>query len=370
MFLINHDLKAIYIRTPNCANNFICTILNKYYGFKLFEMVTRDDISDFFDNDEHLINSIEYYRAAVFSIRKHGVLRYMLDHEDNNILQNMTEEKWNSYYKFTFVRNPYEKLYACYQKLKTHTRQDDNESNYVSFKSFLDNKDLVGNLSYFSSFIQQYDHLLNYSNQLNMQYIGYLNDVNCDLFHILTHLGVTKMVHLENSEETNFYSNKFHDYKDHYDQECAEKVIQLFSDDFACFGFPRDLEPVIEKPKDTVTNLYLDYKMNLLNNKNITRDLLSLKGFTENFFTNIDIIYNITSENNFMREQKEGILSRIDGLCQRISSNKTIRQAHDLDSYLCIKNDFTFHCEKCSEFTCYNSIARDAHLYFCNKIKD
>lgn len=376
MFLINHDLKAIYIWTPECANNFISFILVKYYGFKQFEKVNRDDISDFFDNDEHLINSIEYYRSRVFSIRKHGILRYMLDHEDNNTLQNMTEEKWKDYYKFTFVRNPYEKIISCYHDLKLNIRPDDNESNYVSFQAFLDNKDQVGNVSFFNTFIKQYEHVLDYSNQLNMQYIGSSNDVNRDLLHILSYLGVNKMTHLENSDETNFYINQFDNFIDYYDQESLDKVNELFSDDFACFGFPKILDidefktfykPIQDRPLNNIDDLYLDSKMHILNNEKLSQGLTILREYTTNFFTNIDIIYNITSENNFLTEQKQGVLSRIERLERRLSLNKTIKHTHENDGSMSIINDFVFHCDQCCQFTCYTSTAKDAHLFFCKR---
>jgi hypothetical protein len=75
-----------------------------------------------------------------------------------------------------------------------------------------------------------------------MQYIGRLDDVNRDLLHILSYLGVNKMTHLENSDETNFYINQFDNFIDYYDQECLDKVNELFSDDFACFRFLKILD--------------------------------------------------------------------------------------------------------------------------------
>ena len=78
MIYINHELKAIYIRTPKTGGKFISNILEEYYGFVNSNYI-RNDISDFFDEDDGLINSLELYEGRVYSIRKNGVLRYYLE---------------------------------------------------------------------------------------------------------------------------------------------------------------------------------------------------------------------------------------------------------------------------------------------------
>jgi len=69
MIFINHHLKAIYIRTPRSGGKYVSYILKTFYGFKEIEYV-RDDVSDFFYNDDDLTSSVELYGTQVFSIKK------------------------------------------------------------------------------------------------------------------------------------------------------------------------------------------------------------------------------------------------------------------------------------------------------------
>ena len=265
MILINHDLKAIYIQIPKCGENYICDILTNFYNFEVFMKITRDDIVDFFDNDEQLINSLEFYNSNMKSIRKMGFLRYALNNEDSDNLQNMDSDKWKEYYKFTFVRNPYEKFYSILSCYKNKKFNDDVNSFHSDKNLLLENKELCSNYMYCMTFINQYEHLLDYTDNLNMQFIGSVEYLDRDLLIILNQLGVKDVRHfqyLEQNNKNSFYYNNFSEFNSFYDNEILNKINELFKTDFDCFGYKmiNDILRIDQKPVCT------DIESNDINN--------------------------------------------------------------------------------------------------------
>ena len=157
MCSINHDLKAIFVHVPKNGGLYIQNILEKYYNFKTIYFTRSDHY--LFDSDDNKDYNIENYKNisnGFINIKKQGVFRYYSTSNEFNQQAQMDENKWNSYYKFTFVRNPYSK---CVSAFKYIVKDEE-----VSFDDFLDKKDIVNNYIYTHSYISQYEHLLNKEN--------------------------------------------------------------------------------------------------------------------------------------------------------------------------------------------------------------
>ena len=239
MIYINHELKAIYVRTPRSGGKYISHILVQFYNFKEIEYI-RDDISDFFDNDDALTASVEYFSTKIFSIKKKGIIRYILDETDDFSHLPITREQWNSYYKFSFVSDPYYKLISSYLLCNETLFPDDKtRDHYSSVKSFLENKDTISNLAFFTSFIPQFDHLLDHNNDIKMQYIGNMETIDNELTIILNHLGIKTMRHMEVENLNESFHHQFEcrlkNVSSYFDEETLEKTNEYFKHDFECF---------------------------------------------------------------------------------------------------------------------------------------
>ena len=99
MFLINHELKAIYIPTPKCASSYLRYILITYYGFKQYAFPFNNTYSNKF-----LINLIH-------AIKNKPLVKFYID---ERISTTITIEQFYNYKKFTFLRNPYDRFISSY----------------------------------------------------------------------------------------------------------------------------------------------------------------------------------------------------------------------------------------------------------------
>ena len=84
----------------------------------------------------------------------------------------LNDEKWGSYFKFTFIRDPYKKFLSAFQYLKlnhntvpTHCEQ----YCYANLRAFFDFRTMINNYGYFHSYITQNDHLMDTKLNINMK---------------------------------------------------------------------------------------------------------------------------------------------------------------------------------------------------------
>jgi hypothetical protein len=252
MCSINHELKAIYIHIPKNGGLYIEDILTKYYGFRTLYF-TRNDHEEFIDQ----FNNFDPNKLlnGFIKIRKKGILRYFSTSKEHNEKTLMDEEKWNSYYKFTFVRNPYSKLVSAYQYLV----QDE----AFHFEKFIENMDSLNNYIYTHAFISQYEHLLNANNEIKLDFIGRFENLNEDLITVLTNLGIKKIKHGDYINKNIIIngSKKKVDYITYYNENLIKIVNYLFDKDFETFNYSKcssieELEKLKIKPRISNEELY------------------------------------------------------------------------------------------------------------------
>jgi hypothetical protein len=249
MCSINHDLKAIFIHIPKNGGCYIENILKKYYGFKLDYEIKANNYG-FVENGNNPFIPSENY----------GVLKYYINSETIKNKYDIKDDIWNSYYKFTFVRNPYIKIISAYEYLKEQYNyssyyKKNEEVDFPSFLDFFENQktgfdnSLYKNCRelfyyhYYHSFIRQYEHLLNNDGDLNIDYIGRYENINDDLINVLKNLGVQNCYsHIHelffNDNRIN-KSEKNEDIDYYYNKQTLEIVNDYFKGDFILFKYDR-----------------------------------------------------------------------------------------------------------------------------------
>ena len=110
MCSINHDLKAVFIHVHKTGGTYISYMLHKYYGFKNYYLRRPD-------HDNFCFNKIKKTKFINYENRVHGVLVYFKTSPHLNKKMNMTPQKWDSYYKFCFIRNPYDKIVSAWNHI-------------------------------------------------------------------------------------------------------------------------------------------------------------------------------------------------------------------------------------------------------------
>jgi Sulfotransferase family len=232
MCTVNHDLKAIYIHIPKTGGYYVEETLIKYYGFKRDYSIKPNHYGFMLDMDDPLL-----------PIENRGAFRYCT----NNSTM-FPSHIWNSYYKFTFVRNPYPRIISAYEFLKG------NYNGNIKFPSFKELLIIQNNgfntplyqdrnllpYHYYHLFITQTDHLIDNSGNISIDFIGRNESLNEDLINVLQTIGVSNpFKHIEQVKR-NVFLNKTEKLELEYyiDEDILHFVNDYFKLDFNYFNYP------------------------------------------------------------------------------------------------------------------------------------
>jgi hypothetical protein len=271
MVSINHDLKAIFIHLPKNGGSSISSILHNHYGFDGIRAYRTDHCE--FNEDVHNIKLENYEQIdstlhkrfvkvhATYNIRRRGIIRYFRQEnlkEGSSVRKKgertkifylrkkfskvddviITDEMWKTYFKFVFIRNPYDRVISGW---KFSTRGMPIRPKLIDF---MRNKNKVTNVAYSHTFITQKAHLIESDNKtIDFDYYGDFNNLNEELIKVLLHLGVKTIKH-EKLIEKDVIMNKGHEeetktpyYKYYENQEILDLVNNHFREDFEYFGY-------------------------------------------------------------------------------------------------------------------------------------
>lgn len=232
---INYELNAIFFHNVKCGGNFICNIINSF-NFNETCIDNHNNYINFVDNESY-VKDIKYKHT----IRKLGKYRYFYSHQDINI------EIMNNFFKFIFVRNPYTRLLSAYLYLKRKISETDNNTinmltenpeYFTDFNIFVKNYKNVNNISFFHAFIPQFEHIIDFSNNCNFQFIGKTEQLNNDLIDIFTFLNIKNIANIffNNKNNESEYEKNITQY---YNEETFYFVNEFFKKDFEIFSYEK-----------------------------------------------------------------------------------------------------------------------------------
>lgn len=192
--------KVIFIHIPKCAG----TSINKFLDFEgNFEKFNK------------------YNRFS---------LRYLygrnLQHLTYDKIRLIHPFKFSRYFKFSFVRNPWDRMASEYR----WRRKWDGSMANASFE------DMLRKVPYFRKknephFKEQYSFVYNSSDKLQVDYLGRFESLEEDFNSLLRHLRLSGSLPKLNKTKNN------KDYQSLYNQICIDLVGQYFSNDIQKFGY-------------------------------------------------------------------------------------------------------------------------------------
>lgn len=149
------------------------------------------------------------------------------------VKQEIGEEKWGQSFKFSFVRNPFDKLVSWYfyhrDNLKMEFYYEYTFKQWVLAKCPVHRGIAWGNCTLTA--LGTHNYLLDLNDNLMVDFLGKIESIEKDFDMLLQKFSYDqcKLVHVNKSNHKN--------YREYYDSESREEVEKLFKKDLVVFEY-------------------------------------------------------------------------------------------------------------------------------------
>lgn len=159
-------------------------------------------------------------------------MEYFLDNPD----------KFQRYFVFAFVRNPYDRLVSAYNYLMQGGKGGEDDRNFrdtylVEYKDFTDfvKRGLrKSEIITYWHLVPQYLYLVNYDGEVIVDFIGSFENINEDFNKVAKRLNMDVELPHKNKSVRN-------DYRSYYTEETQKIAYEVYKRDFELFGYPEEL---------------------------------------------------------------------------------------------------------------------------------
>lgn len=153
-----------------------------------------------------------------------------------------TKSEFDSYFKFTFVRNPWDRLVSAYCFLKKGGMgqvdkkwAEENLSIYPDFDSFVKSWINRKNIFSYTLFIPQYKFICTQGNLPTLDFIGFFENLEEDFSYV--------QERIKKNNEGLLFLNKTKnrkDYQEYYTEESKQIVAEVYKEDIQMLGYTFD----------------------------------------------------------------------------------------------------------------------------------
>jgi hypothetical protein len=147
------------------------------------------------------------------------------------------KKTFNQYFKFAFVRNPWDRLYSAYRYLKSggwnekdKKWAEQNLNQFDSFGSFVKQWLTKENIKKHRHFWPQYLFVCDNKKRIIIDYLAYFETIEDDFDRLCGLLKIEAALGRHNANPGN-------DYRDAYDAESRNLVAEVYSTDIELFGY-------------------------------------------------------------------------------------------------------------------------------------
>lgn len=151
-----------------------------------------------------------------------------------------TEAEFSNFFKFTFVRNPWDRLYSAYRYLEAGGRHiiakewfDRELRQFGSFREFVLRWLNEQSVNSYLHFVPQHRFLVDCRNRQCLDFVGRFEHLERDFAHVCRQLGIERKLEVRNVTKGSAVPS----YRDAYDQESTDIVARIYRRDIELFGY-------------------------------------------------------------------------------------------------------------------------------------
>lgn len=187
---------------------------------------------------KHKCIFIHIPKAAGTSIRSMlGAPPTPRDHMPYSVYEQASPNLFKVYYKFTFVRNPWDRLVSSYFYLKKGGNGKEDlkykeyfDKNFETFEKFVIEFLDVNIIYKHQLLIPQSLYLYDQWGSLKVDFVGKIENIERDFKEVSNHIGISLKIPKVNMSNHS-------DYKELYTEEMKSKVAKLYADDLHNFTY-------------------------------------------------------------------------------------------------------------------------------------
>jgi hypothetical protein len=148
------------------------------------------------------------------------------------IIARVGRQRWDQAFKFTLVRNPWDKAVSLfeYRRKKNRTGIASKDIPFAEWVNMVYGPEKNPEFYNVKSFQPQVDWLKDDEGRISIDYIGKFESINADFDHIMRKIGIdTSLPYLNASKRS--------DYRSYYDNTSRDTVAQWFKEDIDTFDY-------------------------------------------------------------------------------------------------------------------------------------
>ena len=193
--MISHKLKFIFIHIPKTSGNSLSLFLKHLVDNMVIQRNSRMGLNQGID----II--CEKNKRDI----KHNKIAYY---------KNTYGERINNYFKFTIVRNPYDRMLSYYFWIKGKNNQEFNKNEFINFIKI--------NSCFQHEYIDNTFHIIHFENLINE-----LKNIEC----------FKDIIDFNNYPTLNASNNSKKNYNEILDKELKDLIFNKYKKDFELFGY-------------------------------------------------------------------------------------------------------------------------------------
>jgi hypothetical protein len=224
---VSDSHRFIFIHVPKAAGTSVTVALNQA-GVRL----GLNGPLDFPQMVEHRSDR-EFLKATLrksYSINNFG--QFPVAHLPATIVRELVlPQVWSSYFKFTFVRNPWDAAVSAFHYLKPMMKDPDFRKLEPGYAALFDDRDFTDYVKTLPSFFSDQSSMIcDEQGRFLVDFVGKYENIVDDFAQVAKHIGISPTLPRANVSE-------HADYRQYYTPETQEILRRHYARDIANFGY-------------------------------------------------------------------------------------------------------------------------------------